>query len=135
MEERDGLLINGACVFCKEGKHLEMLHLPCGCSYTIHSDCFATYTFQNRRRVGQKWKLQCFQCLKIYTAPEHTSIQITIPKDDDYEDTRPLTRREMRCEQWKIGTAMSLQCLILAGVLIGVTYFYVNLPNMIMSHR
>lgn len=135
MEERDGLLMNGICLFCKESKHLETLHLPCGCTHVVHGDCFATYTLQNRRRVGGRWKLQCLQCLRIFTAPEQTAITITIPKDDDYEDSRPLTRREMRCEQWKVGTAMSAQCILIVGLLCLVTWFYVNLPNLVAGGR
>ena len=129
MDEEHGLLRGELCMLCKEPKHLERINLPCNCSITTHPDCFATYTLQNRRRVNGKWKLQCTQCLKIFTAPEHTAIQITIPKDDDWEDLRPMTRREMRCEQWKIGTAISAQCLFIFGVMGVCGWLYANLPN------
>jgi hypothetical protein len=72
-----------------------------------------------------RWKLSCPQCKIWFNLPDYIRLQINIPQDDD--DHRPITRREARNERYKICAVMSVQGILIAGLISIVIWGYMNL--------
>lgn len=97
-----------------------------------HPDCYLEYTLRSRRKIDGHFKIQCVNCLKLCKVPEHTTVQIQIPFDDEFG---PLTKREMRCEQYKIGAAMSAQCILMIGIIGFLCWGYYQIAHTSASFR
>lgn len=54
--------------------------------------------------------------------PDHMSLQINIQQDD--EDYRPITRREARRENCKLCTILSVQGILLVGMVVFLAWGY-----------
>lgn len=120
-----GLMSPSDCKFCHSDTNLQRIKFPCDCLIYAHPDCYSEYSAAHRERVEGRWKLQCPQCKLWFNLPDHIRLQINIPADDD--DYRPVTRREARHERCTICAIMSVQGIMLLGLVLFIAWAYLNL--------
>lgn len=112
------------CKFCLSSVNLQRFKFPCDCLIYAHPDCYTEYT-ESRQRIDGRWTLLCPQCKYLFNLPDHMSLQINILQDD--EDHRPITRREARHENCKICTILSVQGIMLAGMICFLVWGYTKI--------
>ena len=112
------------CKFCLTAVNLQRFKFPCDCLIYAHPDCYIEYS-ETRERVDGRWKLTCPQCKLQFNLPDHTSLQINILQDDD--EHRPITRREARSERCKICTILSVQGILLVGMVTFLVWGYTKI--------
>jgi len=110
-----GLLSPTECKFCLSDSNLQRFKFPCDCLIYAHPDCYTEYSSETRERQEGRWRLRCPQCKMSFNLPDHVSLQINIQQDDD--EYRPVTRREVRKEQCKVCAILSVQSTCLLGML------------------
>lgn len=120
-----GLLSPSDCKFCHSDTNLQRIKFPCDCLIYAHPDCYNEYSAGNRERAEGRWKLKCPQCNIWFNLPDHIRLQINIPQDDD--DHRPITRREARNESCKICAVISVQGILILGLISIVVWGYMKL--------
>lgn len=59
----------------------------------------------------------------MFTVPDHINLQVNIQEEDDY----PITRREARRENCKVCTILSVQGVLLVGMVFFLAWGYVKI--------
>jgi hypothetical protein len=117
------------CFYCRSNTNIQSYKFPCECTIHAHPDCYEGYELDNRTLLSHRWHLQCPKCKNRFILPDYLQLQIQIPNDDD-DETRPLTRKEMRREKCKLCAILSTQGILILCI-IGVCIF--GYFNIIMS--
>lgn len=115
-------LLMSVCYLCRETNNTQLYRLPCECSVLAHPDCFAEYILRNRRKISGHWRLQCTQCLRVIVIPEHIAVEVNIPTESD--DDRRERLRIARCDRIKLWVAVAVQCGMLIGLVLFLTFGY-----------
>jgi len=108
------------CKFCLTGTNLQKFKFPCECLVSAHPDCYIEYT-ETRKRIDGRWKIVCPQCKYMFNMPDHMSLQISLQEDDDFV---PITRREARRENCKVCAILSVQGVVLVGMICFLVWGY-----------
>ena len=110
------------CHFCRSDKQVQKFKFPCECIVYAHPDCYATYIFRNKGALS----LTCVKCNDESQIKDHVVLQINIPPERD-DDSRPLTRKEMKREKCVVALVMSIQGVLVASLFGAVMWMYVKL--------
>lgn len=118
----DRLLSPTECKFCLSSTNLQRFKFPCNCLIYAHPDCYSEYT-QNSQFIDGRLKIVCPHCKYMFTVPDHINLQVNIQEEDDY----PITRREARRENCKVCTILSVQGVLLVGMVFFLAWGYVKI--------